>query len=133
MPERTWRMSSWPLPAGGRARSRPTLRLRYFLVGGFLAMPRLLARPVGNRFDLDPALLGDAPRGGEALQAVDRRPHHVVRVSGPEALREDVAHAGALQHRAHGPARDDARPGRGRLEEHPTSAVVSHGLVPQRA
>src|SRR6266571_1532866 len=69
-------------------------------------MHRLLPRLVRNRLDLDATLLGDAPRRGEALQRVDRSPHHVVRVGRAEALGEDVAHAGALEHGAHRAARD---------------------------
>src|SRR5207248_8968863 len=60
---------------------------------------------------------------------VQRGPHHVVRVGGAAALGEDVAHAGTLEHGAHGPAGDDAGPGRGRLEQHAPGAVVTDDLV----
>src|SRR5881396_1878132 len=121
---RTCRIRSSPLPGGGSGRSRPGLRLRYFRVGGSLAMGHFLARPVWDGLELDAALLGDAPRRREVLQRVQRGPHHVVGVGGAEALGEDVAHAGALEHRAHRAAGDDPGPGRGRLQEHAPRAVV---------
>src|SRR5437667_354857 len=113
IPERTCRIRSSPLPGGGSGRSRPGLRLRYFRVGGSLAMGHFLARPVRDGFELDAALLGDAPRRREVLQPIQRGSHHVVRVGGAEALGEDVAHTGAPEHRAHRPAREDAESGRG--------------------
>src|SRR2546427_4295775 len=124
IPERTCRIRSSPLPGGGSGRSRPGFRLRYFRVGGSLAMGHFLARPVRDGLELDAALLGDAPRRREVLQAIQRGPHHVVRVGGAEALGEDVAHAGALEHRAHGSAGDDAGPRRGGLQKHASGAVV---------
>src|SRR6266566_4078165 len=68
MPERTCRIRSSPLPGGGSGRSRPGLRLRYFRVGGSLAMGHFLARPVRDGLELDAALLGDTPRCREVLQ-----------------------------------------------------------------
>src|SRR5207249_5639943 len=88
-----------------------------------------LARPVRDGLELDAALLGDTPRRREMLERIQRGPHHVVRVGGAEALGEDVAHAGALEHRAHRAARDDAGPGRGRLEQHAPGAVVTDDLM----
>src|SRR5436309_6622547 len=129
MPERTCRIRSSPLPGGGSGRSRPGLRLRYFRVGGALAMGHFLARPVRDGLELDAALLGDAPRGRQVLECVQRGPHHVVRVGGAEALGEDVTYAGALEHGSHGPAGDDAGSGRGRLEQHAPGAVVTDDLV----
>src|SRR5438876_758442 len=78
----------------------------------------LLARLVRDRLDFDAALLGNAPGRGEALQRVDGGPHHVVRVRRAQALREDVAHAGALEHGAHGAARDHAGSRGRRLQQH---------------
>src|SRR5438552_3478958 len=104
IPDRTCRLRSSPLPGGGSGRSRPGLRLRYFRVGGNLAMDGLLPGPVMDRLELDAALLGDTPRRCEVLERVQRGPDHVVRVGGAEALGEDVAHAGALEHRPHPPA-----------------------------
>src|SRR5438874_349871 len=124
IPERTCRIRSSPLPGGGSGRSRPGFRLRYFRVGGSLAMGHFLARPVRDGLELDAALLGDTPRRREVLQRIQRGPHHVVRVGGAETLGEDVAHAGALEHRAHGSAGDDAGPRRGRLQKHTPGAVV---------
>src|SRR5881409_1550588 len=69
------------------------------------------------------------PRRGEVLQPVERRPHHVVRVRGSQALGEDVAHTRALEHGAYRPARDHAGPRRRRLEEHAPRAVVADDLV----
>src|SRR5438094_6074827 len=129
IPERTCRIRSSPLLGGGSGRSRPGLRLRYFRVGGSLAMGHFLARPVRDGLELDAALLGDTPRRREVLQRVQRGPHHVVRVGGAEALGEDVAHPGTLQHRAHRAAGDDPGPGRGRLQEHAPRAVVPDDFV----
>src|SRR2546422_1233153 len=129
IPERTCRIRSSPLPGGGSGRSRPGFRLRYFRVGGSLAMGHFLARPVRDGLELDAALLGDAPGRREVLQRVQRGPHHVVRVGGAEALGEDVAHAGTLQHRAHRAAGDDPGPGRGRLQEHAPRTVVTDDFV----
>src|SRR5437870_498969 len=129
IPERTCRIRSSPLPGGGSGRSRPGFRLRYFRVGGSLAMGHFLARPVRDGLELDAALLGDTPCRGEVLQGVERGPHHVVRVGGAEALGEDVAHTGTLQHRAHRAARDDPRPGRGGLQEHAPGAVVTDDFM----
>src|ERR687891_41732 len=130
MTERICRMRSNPVPAGGSTGSRPLFRLRYFRVGGFLAMRgRLLARLVGDALHLDPALPRHAARRDETLQAVERGAHHVVRIGGPQALGEDVAHARALEHRAHAPARDDARPGGRGLHEYAPGAVIARDLV----
>src|SRR5437773_6511626 len=98
IPERTCRIRSSPLPGGGSGRSRPGLRLRYFRVGGSLAMGHFLARPVWDGLELDAALLGDAPRRREVLQRVQRGPHHVVGVGGAEALGErSEEHTSELQ------------------------------------
>src|SRR3989442_1463569 len=122
-------MRSWPLPAGGSTGSMPLTFLRYLRVGGFLATDGLLPGAVGDRLDLDAALLGDAPRRGEVLQPVHRGADHVVRVGGAQALGQDVTHARALEHRAHRTAGDDARARRGGLQEHAPRAVVAHDLV----
>src|SRR2546425_3460699 len=126
-------MRSLPLPGGGRARSRPGFRLRYFLVGGFLATRRLLARLVGNRLHLDAALPRHAPRRGEAQQPVQRRAHHVVGVGRAQTLRQDVPDADALEPGAHRAAGEDAGTRRGGLEEHPPRPVVADDLVRDRA
>src|SRR5438093_396481 len=91
IPERTCRIRSSPLPGGGSGRSRPGLRLRYFRVGGSLAMGHFLARPVRDGLELDAALLGDAPRRREVLQPIQRGSHHVVRVGGDHVLGGPVA------------------------------------------
>src|SRR2546427_5878981 len=132
IPDRTCRIRSSPLPGGGSGRSRPGLRLRYFRVGGNLAMDGLLPGPVMDRLELDAALLGDTPRRCEVLERVQRGPDHVVRVGGAEALGEDVAHAGALEHRPHRPARDDARPGCRGFQQHAPGAVVTDDLMRDR-
>src|SRR6266566_1546492 len=80
-PERTCLIRSFPFPTGGRTRSRPALRLRYFRVGGSLPMRHrgFLPGTIVDRLQLDATLLRDAPRRGESLEAVHRGPHHVVR------------------------------------------------------
>src|SRR5216683_888227 len=101
IPERTCRIRSSPLPGGGNGRSRPGLRLRYFRVGGSLAMSHFLARPVRDGFELDTALLGDAPRGREVLQPIQCGPHHVVRDGGARERDLDQAAAGGFDRLAH--------------------------------
>src|SRR5438093_9644015 len=96
-------MRSFPLPAAGNTGSRPDLRLRYFRVGGSLPTAhrrrngRLLACAIRNGLRLDPALARNAPCGRETLQAIHRRPHHVVRIRGAEALRQNIADSRALE------------------------------------
>src|SRR5689334_20308901 len=92
-------------------------------------MRRSLSRLVVDLLHLDAAFLGDAPRRSEVLQAVHRRPHHVMRIGGAQALGQDVAHTGALEHRPHRAPRDHAGTGGGGLEQHPARAVVTHDLV----
>src|SRR3989442_1106537 len=125
-------MRSGCFPTGGRARSRPGLRLRYFRVGGFLATRGLLARLVRDGVELHPPLLRHAPRRGESGQPVHRGAHHVVRVGRAQAFGEDVAPPGAFEHRAHRAPADHAGPRRRGLEEHTTRSVVADDLVGDR-
>src|SRR5574341_589337 len=133
LPERRWRIWSFPLPAAGGTGSMPLTFFRYFRVGGLRDTGGLLPGLVGNRLQLHAALPGHAARGRESRQAVHRRPHHVVRVVRAQALGEDVAHARTLEHRAHGAARDHTGPGGGGLQQHPPRAVVADDLVRDRA
>src|SRR5712692_4273202 len=134
LPERTCRMRSFPLLTGGSCASRPLLRLRYGRVGGLRPMGRgRLPGLVRDRLHFDASLLGHAARRRKTLQPVHGGPHHVVRVGGAEAFGEDVAHAGALQHRTHRPAGDHAGTGGRRLQQHAPCAVVPHDLVGDRA
>src|SRR5579859_4030870 len=142
LPERTCLIRSWLFPTGGSTGSRPGLRFRYLRVGGSLPMGHcsarcraaaFLPRPIRNRFELDAALARDAPRRRQPLQAVHRRPHHVVRIGRAEALGQDVADAGALEHGAHRTAGDHARSRRGRLEQHAAGAMTPHDFVRDRA
>src|SRR3989441_1109765 len=128
-------MRSFPLPTGGSTRSRPGLRLRYFRVGGSLPMRdhAFLAGTVMNRLRLYAALTGDAACRGEALQAVHRRPHHVVRIGRAQALGQDVADPGAFEYRAHRATRDHTRSRRRRLEQHAARPVLADDLVGDRA
>src|SRR5437773_6246828 len=119
-------------PAGGRTGSLPDFRLRYLRLGGFLAMRHLLPRPVVDCVYLDAALFRHPLGGGEPLQRVERGTHHVVGVGRAEALRQDVPHAGALEHGAYRPARDHAGPGGRGLEQHAARAVVADDLVGDR-
>src|SRR3989442_1876135 len=130
MAERICRTRTSPLHAGCLPGSRQRTLMRRLRVGGFLATGhRLLARLVRDRVDLDAPLLGHASRRGQVLQAVERRPDHIMRVGGPQALGEDVAHARALEDGAHRPTGDHARPGRRRLEEDASRAVMPDDLV----
>src|SRR6266511_1490672 len=128
--ERICRTRTSPLPAGCLPGSRQRTLMRRLRVGGFLATGhRLLARLVRDRVDLNAPLLGHASRRGQVLQAVERRPDHIMRVSGPQAFGEDVTHARALEDGAHRPTGDHARPGRRRLEEDASRAVMPDDLV----
>src|SRR5256884_4071877 len=129
MPEWTCSIRSAAVPTGGSARWVPRLRLRYFRVGGSLATGRPLARPVMDGFHLDAPLLGYASLRGQVLQRVERRADHVVGVGRAQALREDVAHTCALEHRAHRASRDHPGARRGGLQQHPARAVVPDDLV----
>src|SRR2546422_3625187 len=122
-------MRSASPPGGGSCRSAPRLRLRYFRVGGSPAPGRPLRGPVMDRLPLAAALLGDPPLRGQMLQRVERGADHVVGVGRAEALREDVAHARALEHGAHRASRDHPGSGCGGLQQHPTCAVVPDDLV----
>src|SRR5256884_3740244 len=129
MPEWTCSIRSAAVPTGGSAGSVPRLRLRSFRVRGSLATGRPLARPVMDGFHLDAPVLGYASLRGQVLQRVERRADHVVGVGRAQALREDVAHARALEHGAHRPSRDHPGSRRGGLQQHPARAVVPDDLV----
>src|SRR5258705_529260 len=85
-------MRSFPFPTGGNTGSRPVLRLRYFRVGGSLPMRdrAFLAGAVRDGVEFHAALARDAPRRRQALQAVQGRPNHVVRIGRAQALGQDV-------------------------------------------
>src|SRR5947208_2778291 len=110
IPERTCRIRSSPLPGGGSGRSRPGLRLRYFRVGGSLAMSHFLARPVRDGLELNAALLGDASlpvaHGDERVEAEAPAALHDLRdaVDGNDVLDEPVALALSLDRIATLPA-----------------------------
>src|SRR6202790_2266219 len=59
------------------------------------------------------------------------RPHDVDRMARAIALREHVAHAGALEHRAHAAAGDDPRSARGRLHVDPRGPMPAFDRVEQ--
>src|ERR1051326_1199554 len=98
----------------------------------FRSMHRLLAGLVVDRLDLHAALASHVTGRREVLQGVEGGPYHIMRVGRAEALREDVAHAGALQHRAHRATGDDPGPRRRGLQEHAAGAVMTDDLVRDR-
>ena len=64
-----------------------------------------------------PAQLGDVLGAAQPQQAVHRRLHQVDRVLGADALRQDVADAAQLEHRAHAAAGDHAGSLAGRAQD----------------
>src|SRR3954470_3616987 len=89
----------------------------------------LLPRLVGDLVDLDAALPRHLAGRYQPAQPVHRGPDHIVRVGGAQTLGQDVGNAGALQHRAHRPAGDDAGSGGRRLQQHPAGTMLTHDLV----
>src|SRR5579885_38603 len=67
------------------------------------------------------------------LQAVKRRPHHIVGVRRAQGLRDDVGDAHGFEHRAHRAAGDNPRAGRRRAENNAARAVMALDIVMQRA
>src|SRR5687768_6968125 len=101
-----------------------------------LAMSQLLplrARAIWDARHLDATLPGNLLDCGELAQSIEGSAHHVVRVRRPKTLGQDVLDAGALEHRAHRSAGDDAGTGRRWLHEHPTRAVLAYHLVRNRS
>src|SRR5687767_6959383 len=101
-----------------------------------LAMSQLLplrARAIWDARHLDATLPGNLLDCGELAQSIEGGAHHVVRIRRPEALGQDVLDAGALEHRAHRTAGDDAGTGRRWLHEHTTRAMLSDHLVRNRS
>src|SRR3569623_1818286 len=94
---------------------------------------RFRARLVLQAADLDVALARDLLDGRQVVQSIQRRTLHVVRIGRPQALRENIAHARALEHRANRGARDHAGSRRGGLHQHATGAVLADDLVRNRA
>ena len=91
-----------------------------------LSSPAWLVRDLVH---LDAALARDLAGRDQRTEAVHGGPHHVVRVGRAKALGQDVGDAGALEHRAHRSAGDDAGTGGGRLQQHPAGAVLADHLV----
>src|ERR1700677_3620942 len=82
------------------------------------------------------ALGGDVVRRAQLGEGIHGRAHHIDGVSRTVALGEHVAHARALEHRAHAAAGDDTRTVRRRLHVHPCRPVpaldrVEQGIVLQ--
>src|SRR2546428_6348846 len=82
--------------------------------------------------DRQPAHLRDLVGAAEALEAVDRRLGHVDRVRRAEALRQDVADAGQLEHGADAAARNHAGPFARGTQEHARCIGASEDLVRDR-
>src|SRR5277367_1076767 len=103
--------------------------------------PRLLALALGHdlRGSAGPlveevvgllaTLAGDLLHAPERFERCDRGANDVVGVGATQALGQNVVDAGALDHRSHGAAGDDARTGGGRLQKDSTRTEVSERLV----
>jgi len=81
----------------------------------------------------DPAHRGDVRGTAELLEPVHGGLDQVVGIARAEALRQDVLHARDLEHRTHATARDHARTGRRRLEQHVAGAEAPGDDVRDRA
>src|SRR5271165_1747105 len=77
------------------------------------------------------ALGGDVVRRAQLGQRIHGRPHHVDGIARAVALGEHIAHTGALEHRAHAAAGDDARTVRGGLHVHAGRPVPAFGRIEQ--
>src|SRR5450432_2468088 len=98
--------------------------LRTSVTRSFFAMvsfPFPLLADLGERLAAQP---GGVLAAAELLKRVDGGVNHVVRVGGPDALREDVLDTRDLEDVAHGAARDDARTGARRPQQHGARAEV---------
>jgi hypothetical protein len=68
----------------------------------------------------------------ELLQCFDRRVHHVQLVGAADALRQDVFHAGGLDHRANRATRDNAGTGTRGAKQYFARTVVAMDHVRNR-
>src|SRR5438105_6949170 len=93
---------------------------------------RFLPRAIRNCLNFDAPLARHPPCGRQAFQPVHRRAHHVVRVRRAEALRENVANTGALEHRADRTSCDHAGSRRRRLEQHAARAMLPDDFMRDR-
>src|SRR3954454_6272638 len=146
MPARTGVSSCstvWPILRRPSARSVPrclcvspmTLRVWVIRTFAILRLLRhgLLRSLVGQHLrDREAAHLRHLVGAAEGLEAVDRRLRYVDRVRGAEALREDVADSGQLEHGAHAAARDHARPLARRPQQHARRVGAPENLVRDR-
>src|ERR1700688_417612 len=81
--------------------------------------------------DVLAALGRDVVRRAQLGERIHGRAHDVDRIARAIALREHVAHAGALEHRAHAAAGDDAGTVRGRLHVDPRSPMAPFDRIEQ--
>src|SRR5664279_1317543 len=94
---------------------------------------RFRARLVLQTRDFDVTLARDLLDGSQVMQSIQRRTNHVMRIRRAEALRENIAHACALEHRANRGARNHTGSRRGGLHQHATGAMLADDLVRNRA
>src|SRR5579863_1482150 len=83
-------------------------------------------------FDQLAALVSHLLTAAQRLESLHRRPHHVVWIRAAQTLGKDVVDPGALDDRAHGTPRDDARSGGGRFEKDTTTAEMTEDLMGNR-
>src|SRR4051812_14279534 len=93
---------------------------------------RLRARPILNVGDLDTTLAGNLFHRDELTQAIHRRAHHVVRIRGAEALRENIRDTGALHDGANGATRNHTGTRRCGLHQNLPGSVLANDLVRNR-
>src|ERR1700678_966841 len=128
----------WPM----RRRPRPRAELRMLAIWPYMLLIKVTLIDLSDmasthEFRDGLAALGcNVVRSAQLAEGIHGGAHHIDGVARTIALGEHVAHARALEHRAHAAAGDDTRTVRRRLHVHPCRPVpaldrVEQGIVLQ--
>src|SRR5688572_13583417 len=134
MPLRTCSMSTRPLVGAptGSVFFGPRVRCQTNVLAMYDLLP-LRARTIRDARHLHPTFASNLLDRRQLAQSIEGGAYHVVRIRGPQALRENVLDARALQHRAHRTAGDYTGAWRRWLHEYPPRAMLAHDLVRNRS